>query len=106
PTRGHDGGMSVDLVDPAFRLSAIAGRTHLTGLQALARVPIEVRRRDVASGRSTAAFVSGYEGSPLAGYDLVLIQNAALLAEWDVVHRPGVNEELAATAVHGSQLVP
>jgi indolepyruvate ferredoxin oxidoreductase len=68
--------MSVDLVDPAVRLSATEGRTHLTGLQALARVPIEVRRRDHATGRSTAAFISGYEGSPLAGYDLVLMHNA------------------------------
>ena len=95
-----------DLVEPAMRLSATEGRTHLTGLQALARVPIEVRRHDATSGRHTAAFISGYEGSPLAGYDLVLAQNASLLEEWDIVHQPGVNEELAATAVHGSQLVP
>ena len=98
--------MSVDLVGPALRLSSTEGRTHLTGLQALARVPIEVRRRDVASGRRTAAFVSGYEGSPLAGYDLLLMQHGPLLEQWDVLHRPAVNEELAATAVHGSQLVP
>ncbi|MDH6281077.1 indolepyruvate ferredoxin oxidoreductase family protein [Prescottella agglutinans] len=80
------------------------GRVHLTGIQALARLPLDVRRADMRAGRRTAGFVSGYEGSPLAGYDTELARNAPLLAEHDIVFRPGVNEELAATAVQGTQL--
>ncbi|MGW2661025.1 indolepyruvate ferredoxin oxidoreductase family protein [Nocardia tengchongensis] len=79
------------------------GAVHLTGIQALARLPLELRRADARAGRRTAAFISGYEGSPLAGYDTELARNAALLDEHDIVFRPGVNEELAATAVQGTQ---
>ncbi|MEE6169668.1 MULTISPECIES: hypothetical protein [unclassified Mycolicibacterium] len=61
-------------------------------------------RSDRQSGRSTAGFISGYEGSPLAGYDTELIRNAALLDEHGIVFVPGVNEKLAATAVQGTQL--
>ncbi len=80
------------------------GTVSLTGVQALARLPLDVRRLDLAAGRSTAAFISGYEGSPLGGYDLELGRQRELLAEHDIVFRPAVNEELAATAVQGSQL--
>lgn len=80
------------------------GLVHLTGIQALARLPLDQRRADRRAGRRTAVFISGYEGSPLAGYDLELARRGALLDEHDVVLRPGVNEELAATAVQGSQL--
>ena len=80
------------------------GRLHLTGIQALARLPIDLRRIDRQAGRDTAAFISGYEGSPLAGYDMELERNRTLLDEFDIVFRPGVNEELAATAVQGTQL--
>lgn len=80
------------------------GAVHLTGIQALARLPLELRRADLRAGRHTAAFISGYEGSPLAGYDTELARNAALLDAHDIVFRPGVNEELAATAVQGTQL--
>ncbi|MFD5247761.1 indolepyruvate ferredoxin oxidoreductase family protein [Amycolatopsis sp. NPDC058340] len=88
----------------ADRYRAIEGRFQLTGVQALARLPIDVRRADRRAGLRTAAFVSGYEGSPLGGYDLELGRQTELLAEHDVVFRPGVNEELAATAVQGAQL--
>jgi len=81
-----------------------AGTVHLTGIQALARLPIDARRADRRAGRRTAAFVSGYEGSPLGGYDLELERQRALLDEYEIVFRPGVNEELAATAVQGTQL--
>lgn len=80
------------------------GLIYLTGLQALVRLVLDRARIERAAGRSTASFVSGYEGSPLAGYDLELIRRKALLAALDVVHQPGLNEELAATAVSGSQL--
>ncbi|MEU1231169.1 indolepyruvate ferredoxin oxidoreductase family protein [Streptomyces sp. NPDC005828] len=80
------------------------GIVHLTGIQALARLPLDVRRADLREGRDTAGFVSGYEGSPLAGYDMELARCGSLLDEYDIVFRPGVNEELAATAVQGTQL--
>ncbi|MBM7814359.1 indolepyruvate ferredoxin oxidoreductase family protein [Saccharothrix algeriensis] len=80
------------------------GVVHLTGVQALVRLLFDRVRHDRATGSRTAVFVSGYEGSPLAGYDLELARRAALLAGHDVVHRPGLNEELAATSVLGSQL--
>ncbi|MFE6871232.1 indolepyruvate ferredoxin oxidoreductase family protein [Kitasatospora sp. NPDC057692] len=80
------------------------GTVHLTGIQALARLPLDIRRADRRAGRDTAGFVSGYEGSPLAGYDMELARCRPLLDEYDIVFRPGVNEELAATAVQGTQL--
>ncbi|WP_405539360.1 indolepyruvate ferredoxin oxidoreductase family protein [Streptomyces sp. NBC_00075] len=80
------------------------GLIPLTGIQALARLPLDIRRADQRAGRDTAVFVSGYEGSPLAGYDLELARNQRLLDEYGVLFRPGVNEELAATAVQGTQL--
>lgn len=81
-----------------------AGRVQLTGIQALARLPIDQHRRDTAAGSQTATFISGYEGSPLAGYDLELGRISELLEANDVTFKPGLNEEAAATAVQGSQL--
>ncbi len=78
-------------------------RIYLSGTQALARLPMVQRRRDAAAGLSTAGYVSGYRGSPLGGLDLALWQAAALTARHDIVFRPGVNEELAATAIWGTQ---
>ncbi|MCX4675493.1 indolepyruvate ferredoxin oxidoreductase family protein [Streptomyces sp. NBC_01433] len=80
------------------------GSLHLTGIQALARLTLDLRRADLRAGRRTAGFVSGYEGSPLAGYDMELERCRDLLDEYGIVFRPGVNEELAATAVQGTQL--
>ena len=73
----------------------------MTGVQALARLPVNILRSDGAAGLKTAVFISGYEGSPLGGYDLELQRHAKLLAEYDLVFQPGVNEELAATSVAG-----
>ena len=87
------------------RFAADSGRFPLSGVQALIRLIVDVRRADLAQGLDTAAFVSGYEGSPLAGLDLELERREQLLAEHDIVFRPAVNEELAATAVQGTQLV-
>jgi indolepyruvate ferredoxin oxidoreductase len=80
------------------------GELFLTGLQALVRIPIEQSRRDTAAGRRIATLISGYEGSPLAGFDLELNRQRELLERNAIVFSPGVNEELAANAVQGSQL--
>jgi indolepyruvate ferredoxin oxidoreductase len=81
------------------------GMIFLTGIQALVRMLLDRARHDERAGRRTAAYVSGYEGSPLAGYDLELARQASLLRSHRVTHQPGVNEELAATAVSGTQLI-
>ena len=88
----------------AERYTVERGTVYLSGLQALVRLPLDLRRHDVAAGRDTAAFISGYEGSPLAGYDLELARQRRLLDEHGIVFTPGLNEELAANAVQGSQL--
>jgi indolepyruvate ferredoxin oxidoreductase len=79
------------------------GRVWLTGVQALARLPMLQHERDRAAGLNTAGFVSGYRGSPLAALDATLHDARAHLAEHDVRFQPAVNEELAATAVWGTQ---
>ena len=89
---------------PGARDAAEGEDVFLTGIQALVRVVLDAMRRDRAAGLHTAAFVSGYPGSPLAGFDKEMIRHKELLAELDVVHLPAQNEELAATAVAGSQL--
>ncbi|MCR1781329.1 indolepyruvate ferredoxin oxidoreductase family protein [Nocardioides carbamazepini] len=81
-----------------------AGEVYLSGLQALVRIPLDQHRLDAAQGRSVRTLISGYEGSPLAGYDLEIARRSALLEAAGVVFRPSVNEELAANAVQGSQL--
>jgi indolepyruvate ferredoxin oxidoreductase len=79
------------------------GRVYLTGVQALVRLPLLQQERDAAAGLRTAGFVSGYRGSPLGTYDLALWQARAHLERHHVRFEPGVNEDLAATAVWGSQ---
>jgi indolepyruvate ferredoxin oxidoreductase len=86
------------------RYTAESGPVQMTGVQALARLPMNILRSDRARGLKTAVFISGYEGSPLGGYDLELGRHAGLLASYDLVFQPGVNEELAATSVQGTQL--
>src|SRR5262249_31631639 len=89
---------------PSDRYTATSGRVQLTGVQALARLPIAQHRRDLAAGLNVGTFISGYEGSPLAGYDTELMRMKQLLDANDVTFNPGLNEEAAATAVQGSQL--
>jgi len=81
------------------------GRVYLTGIQALVRLPILQQRRDRAAGLNTAGFISGYRGSPLGGYDLALWSAKKHLEAHQIHFQPGTNEDLAATAVWGSQQV-
>ena len=81
------------------------GRAYLTGTQALVKLPMMQQQRDRAAGLNTAAFISGYRGSPLGGFDLALWKAKAFLAEHNIHFQPGVNEDLGATAVWGSQQV-
>ena len=94
--------LSVTLEDKYKRES---GRVFLTGVQALTLLPMLQRRRDLAAGLNTAGYISGYRGSPLGGLDYALWQANQHLADHHVVFRPGVNEDLAATAIWGAQQV-
>jgi len=88
-------------LDDKYRLES--GRVFLTGTQALIRLPMIQRQRDVAAGLNTACFISGYRGSPLGNLDLGLWQAREFVKKNHIHFRAGINEELAATAVWGSQ---
>ena len=83
-----------------------SGRIYLTGVQALVRLPMMQRQRDAAAGLNTAGFITGYRGSPLGTYDNALHAARAHLEAHQVTFQPGVNEDLAATAIWGTQQVP
>ena len=88
----------------ADRYRAERGRVFLSGVQAIARLPIDQIRIDRRNGLDTAAFVSGYQGSPVGMFGEEVERALRTVPDLPVVNRPGVNEELAATAVMGSQL--
>jgi indolepyruvate ferredoxin oxidoreductase len=90
-------------LDDKYRVEE--GQVFITGVQALVRLPLLRREIDAKNGLNTAGFISGYRGSPLGTYDKQLWQERKRLAEHHIVFRSGVNEELAATAVWGSQQV-
>jgi indolepyruvate ferredoxin oxidoreductase len=79
------------------------GRAFITGVQALIRVLLDRKRLDTRAGLNTAGFLSGYRGSPLGGLDQQAARLSKLLIAHDVVFKEGLNEDLAATAVWGSQ---
>jgi Indolepyruvate ferredoxin oxidoreductase, alpha and beta subunits len=81
------------------------GLVFLSGIQALVRLPLDQHRADRRRGLRTATFISGYRGSPLGGFDQTLERYGKLLAEHHVVFSSGLNEDLGATAVFGSQMV-
>jgi indolepyruvate ferredoxin oxidoreductase len=91
-------------LDDKYELES--GRVYLSGIQALVRLPIMQRQRDVAAGLNTASFITGYRGSPLGGYDVNLWRAQRFLAASHVTFQPGVNEDLAATSIWGSQQAP
>ncbi|HXP30797.1 MAG TPA: indolepyruvate ferredoxin oxidoreductase family protein [Stellaceae bacterium] len=81
------------------------GPVFLSGVQAIVRLALDQRRRDARAGLATGGFISGYRGSPLGGVDTALWQVQALLKANDIHFEPGLNEELAATAVAGTQQI-
>ncbi|MDI4234997.1 indolepyruvate ferredoxin oxidoreductase family protein [Bradyrhizobium sp. Arg237L] len=90
-------------LDDKYRLDV--KRIFLSGTQALVRLPMLQRERDRAQGLKTAGFISGYRGSPLGMYDHTLWRAKSFLKQHDIAFVPGLNEDLAATAVWGSQQV-
>src|SRR2546430_4233225 len=81
------------------------GRVFLSGIQALVRLPLDQHRADKRRGLNTATFISGYRGSPLGGFDQTLEREKKLLEAHQVVFSSGLNEDLGATAIFGSQMV-
>ena len=79
------------------------GKVFLSGTQALVKLPLIQKKIDELNGINTAGFISGYPGSPLGGYDHALHQASSFLKKNEIVFQPGINEDLAATALHGSQ---
>ncbi len=79
------------------------GRAFMSGVQALVKLPMLQQLRDKLAGKNTAGFISGYRGSPLGGYDQALWKAEKFLKAQNIVFQPGVNEELAATALWGTQ---
>lgn len=87
------------------RLHQDEGWVYMTGMQALVRLPIQQRKRDEAAGLNTGGYISGYRGSPVGTYDMNLWQAEKVLKEHNIYFQPGLNEDLAATATWGSQMV-
>lgn len=92
-----------DTVSLSDKYSKRAGSIFISGIQALVRLPLIQKERDLLRGLNTAGFISGYQGSPLAGYDLELARANHYLEKASIFHNPGLNEEIAATSVWGSQ---
>ena len=98
---------AIDTLDNDYTLehkyTRTDGRIYLSGVQALVRLPLMQRLRDQAAGLETAGFISGYRGSPLGGFDLELWRAKKHLADAQVKFVPGLNEDLGATMVWGTQ---
>ena len=90
-------------LDDKFALDAT--RAYMTGIDALVRLPMLQHQRDTMVGLNTAGFISGYRGSPLGTVDQTLWKAKRFLDKHNITFQPGVNEDLAATSVWGSQQV-
>ena len=90
---------------PDAKYTQIGGKIFVSGNQALVRLPIDQARRDKAAGLKTGGFISGYRGSPLGHLDQDLTRAKPLLEPLDIIFQPGVNEDLAATAVWGTSIM-
>ena len=92
-----------DTVTLDDKYTEASGRIYLNGLQALVRIPIMQHQLDKSKSLKTGTFISGYRGSPLGGLDMALKSARKFLDEHDIKFVPGINEDLGATAVWGSQ---
>ena len=70
-------------------------RAYMTGIEALVRLPMLQHQRDLSRGLNTAAFISGYRGSPLGGVDLAMWKAETWLEQHNIHFHPGINEDLA-----------
>ena len=95
--------MLQDKVSLLDKYSKRDGSIFISGVQSLVRMPLVQKDIDISNNLNTAGFISGYKGSPLAGYDLELSRAQNFLDEKSIFHQPGLNEEIAATSVWGSQ---
>ena len=95
--------MSLNHVTLDDKYDLTKSRVFVTGYQALVRLTLMQKELDRRAGLNTAGYVTGYRGSPLGGLDYQFQRVAALLQKNDVVFHPGINEDLAATALWGSQ---
>ena len=95
--------MLQDKVSLLDKYSKRDGSIFISGVQSLVRMPLVQKDIDISNNLNTAGFISGYKGSPLAGYDLELSRAQNFLNEKSIFHQPGLNEEIAATSVWGSQ---
>ncbi|MFT6288557.1 MAG: indolepyruvate ferredoxin oxidoreductase [Alcanivorax sp.] len=98
---GESGAVCKVSLDDKYALDTT--RAYMTGIEALVRLPMLQHQRDQSRGLNTAAFISGYRGSPVGGVDQAMWKAKPWLDRHNVHFQPGVNEDLAATAVWGSQ---
>ena len=97
--------MTLETVTLDDKYTLDKGRVYLTGIQALVRLPLLQQARDKLAGLNTGGFISGYRGSPLGGYDVALHGARTFLEQQNIHFQPGLNEDMAATALWGSQQV-
>ena len=97
--------MSTPLPTLDDKYTQATGKVLMTGVQALVRLPLMQRQRDLAAGLNTAGFISGYRGSPLGGFDQALWKARDHLQGQKIKFHPGLNEDLAATSLWGTQQV-